>query len=136
MRPTGTFNRVLVSIRIFHLPVAAGSGGSVGAALVGGLRLTTGSLRERRRGAETQWDRTGDGDEWEEEMGAFPLGLCQVSAAKFSRMGGTLDCAVDVGPRLLPATTRAGQRPPCCGASLGLQMDSHRVSLLARSRSV
>ena len=120
----------------FHLPVAAGSGRRAGAALVGGLRLTTRSLRQRRRSAETQWDRTGDGDEWEEEMGAFPLGLCQVSAAKFSRMGGTHNCAVGLGPRLLPATARAGQRPPCCGPRLGLQMDSHRVSLLARSRSV
>ena len=113
-----------------------GAGGSVGAALVGCFRLTTGSLRQRRRGAETQWDRTGDGDQWEEEMGAFPLGLCQVSAPKFSRMGGAHDWVFGVGPRLLPATARAGQRPPCCGASLGLQMDPHRVSLLERSRSV
>ena len=30
-------------------------------------------------------------------MGAFPLGLSQVSAAKFSRMGGTHDCAFGVG---------------------------------------
>src|SRR5215469_1283922 len=120
----------------FIFEIAAGSGSSVGAALVGGLGLTTRPLRQRRRGAETQRDRTGDGDQWEEEMGAFPLGLCQVSAAKFSRMGGTLDCTVGVGARLLPATAPAGQRSPCRGASPGLQMDSHRVSLLARSCSV
>src|SRR5215469_5526083 len=69
-------------------------------------------------------------------MGAFPLGLCEVSAAEFSRMGGTLDCAVGVGPRLLPAAAGAGPGPPCCGASPGLQMDSNRFSLLARSRSI
>jgi len=93
----------------FHFRVAAGSRRRVGAALVGGLRLTTGSLRQRRRGAETEWDRTGDGDQWEEEMGAFSLGLSEVSATKFSRMGGTLDCVFSVGPRLLPATAQTGQ---------------------------
>ena len=98
----------------------------MGAAPVGGLRLTTLSLRQRRRGAETQRDRVRDGYKREEDIGAFPLGLCQVSAAKFSRMGGTLDCVFGVGARLLPTTTRAGQRPPCCGEIFGLQMDSVR----------
>jgi hypothetical protein len=51
------------------------------------------------RGAEIHWDRTGEGVEWEEEMGAFPLGLCQVFAAKFPRMGGTHDWLFGVGPR-------------------------------------
>ena len=46
----------------------------------------------------------GDGDQREEEMGAFPLGLRQVSAARFSGMGGTHDCVFGVGPRLYPAT--------------------------------
>jgi transposase len=36
----------------------------------------------------------------------------------------------------LPATAQAGPGSPCRGASLGLQMDSQRISLLARSRSV
>ena len=61
---------------------------------------------------------------------------CPVSAAKFPRMGGTLDLAVDVGTRLLPATARPRQRPPRGGARLGFQMDSHPISMLARSSSL
>jgi len=67
------------------------------------------------------------------EMGAFPLGLPQVSAAKFSRMGRSLDCAIDVGSGLLPATAASGQRPPRSRTSVGIQMDSDRISLLERS---
>src|SRR5215469_13548441 len=54
-------------------------------------------------------------------MGAFPLGLPEVSAAKFSRMGRSLDCAIDVGSGLLPATTTSGQRPSRSGTSVGIQ---------------
>ena len=35
--------------------------------------------------------------------------------------------------RLLPATTRSGQRPSRSGTSVGFQMDSHRIPLLERS---
>jgi hypothetical protein len=69
----------------------------------------------------------------ETEMGPFPLGLSEVSAAKFSRMGRSLDCAIGVGSGLLPATTRWGQRPSRSGTSVGFQMDSHRIPLLERS---
>ena len=41
----------------------------------------------------------------------FRAGLCQVSAAKFSGMGRTLDCAFGIGPRLLPVTAQARQGP-------------------------
>jgi hypothetical protein len=133
---TARSKRRPVRIWIFSSSSRCRERGSVGVALFGGLRLTTGSLRQRRGGAETQWDRNRDGGEWEEEMGAFPLGLRQVSATKFSRMGGTHDWAFGVGPRLLRATAPAGQRSPCRGESLGLQTDSHRVPLLERSRSV
>ncbi len=118
--------------RFFHFPIIARSRGSVGAAVVGGFGLTTRSLCQRGRGAEIQRDCTSDGAEWEEEMGALSLCLSQVSAAKFSRMGGTLDCAIALGTCLLPATARSWQGAPCRGASLSFQIDSHRVSLLAR----
>ena len=104
--------------RFFHFPIIARSRGSVGAAVVGGFGLTTRSLCQRGRGAEIQRHCTSDGAEWEEEMGAFSLGLSQVSAAKFSRMGGTLDCAIALGTCLLPATARSWQGAPCRGASL------------------
>jgi len=119
--------------RFFHFPIIARSRGSVGAAVVGGFGLTTRSLCQRGRGAEIQRDCTSDGAEWEEEMGAFSLGLSQVSAAKFSRMGRSLDCAIGVGSGLLPATTRSGQRPSRSGTSVGFQMDSYRIPLLERS---
>src|ERR1700751_6079189 len=54
----------------------------------------------------------------ETEMGPFPLGLSEVSAAKFSRMGRSFDCAIGVGSGLLPATTRSGQRPSRSGTSV------------------
>ena len=47
------------------------------------------------------------GAEWKKEMGTFSLGVSEVSAAEFSRMGGTLDCAVGLGACLLPATAPA-----------------------------
>jgi hypothetical protein len=55
------------------------------------------------------------------------------SAAELSRMGRTLDFAIGMGTGLLPATTRPGPRPPRSGASVGFQMDSHRIPLLERS---
>src|SRR5262249_23035412 len=90
----------------FHFRLAAGSGCGDGTAAVGCLWFETRSLPLRRRTADLQWDRAGDGAERETEMGAFPLGVSQVSAAKFSRMGRSLDYAIGVGSRLLPATTR------------------------------
>jgi hypothetical protein len=77
-------------------------------------------------------DHAGNGEERKKEMGSFPLGLSQVSAAKFSRMGESLDCVLGVGTKLLPATTQQGAGPPGGGASAGFQMDSHRISLLER----
>jgi len=50
----------------------------------------------------------------------------------FQRVGRTLDRAVGLGACLLPATARAWQRTPCRREGFSLQMDSHRVSLLAR----
>jgi hypothetical protein len=54
-------------------------------------------------------DRAGNGEERKKEMGSFPLGLSQVSAAKFSRMGKSLHRVLGVGAKLLPATTQQGQ---------------------------
>ena len=84
-----------------------GAGAASGAALVGRIGLATRSLCQCGRGAEVQRDCPGDGAEWEKEMGALSLGVSQISAAKFSRMGGTLDCAVGLGACLLPATAPA-----------------------------
>jgi transposase len=66
----------------------------------------------------------------------FRWGLSEVSAAELSRMGRTFDFAIGMGTGLLPATTRPGPRPPRGGARLGLQMDSHPFSMLARSSSL
>ncbi len=73
-----------------------------------------------------------DGEEREKEMGPFPLGLSQVSASKFSRMGRSLHRVLGVGTKLLSATTQQGPGPPCGGTSVGFQMDSHSISLLER----
>src|SRR5262249_26173351 len=54
---------------------AAGSRCGDGTAAVGCLWLATRSLPQRRRTADLQWDRAGDGAERETEVGAFPLGL-------------------------------------------------------------
>src|SRR5262249_19667657 len=118
---------------LFHFRIAAGSRCGDGTAAVGCLWLATRSLPQRRRTADLQWDRAGDGAERETEVGAFPLGLSQVPAAKFSRMGRSLDCAIGLGPSLLSTTTRSGQRPPCSSTSVGVQMDSHSIPLLERS---
>src|SRR5580700_720800 len=101
---------------------------------VGCLWLATESLWQCRRSADLQRDRTGEGEEWETEMDTFPLGLSGVSAAKFSRMGRSLDFAVRVGSSLLPATARSGQPSPRSGESIGFQMAAHPVLLLERSR--
>jgi hypothetical protein len=103
-----------------------------GAALAPRLLAALGSQRDRGRGTEIQRDSAGNGEEREEEMGALPLGVFQILATEFSRMGGTLDRAVGLGACLLPATARAGQGTPCRGEGVSLQMDSYRVSLLAR----
>jgi Transposase IS116/IS110/IS902 family len=82
-----------------------------GAALAPRLLAALGSQRDRYASAEEVQKYSGicpgDGAEWEKEMGTFSLGVSQVSAAKFSRMGGTLDCAVGLGACLLPATAPA-----------------------------
>src|SRR5215470_10009500 len=113
-----------------------GAGCGDGTTAVGRLWLATRSLPLCRRTADLRWDRTGDGAERETEVGAFPLGLSEVSAAKFSRMGGSLYRAIGLGPGLLPATTRSGQRPPRGRTSVGFQMDSHPIPLLERSGRV
>ena len=113
---------------------------AAGAALAPRLLAAFGSQRDRYDSADEVQKHSGIAPVTEtsgkKKRGSFPLGLRKVSATKFSRMGGTHDCIFGVGPRLLPATARAWQRPPCRSASLGLQMDSHPVSLLERSRSV
>ena len=93
--------------RFFHFPIFAGSRSGAGPTVVGGTGLTTRSLCQCRRGAKVQRHCPGDGAQWEKDMGTFSLGVSQVSAAKFSRMGGTLDCAVGLGACLLPATAPA-----------------------------
>jgi hypothetical protein len=70
--------------------------------------------------------------EWEEKVGAFPLGLSQVSATGFSRMGGSFDHEIGVGACLLPATAKGRPWPSCRGACPGVQMDSRRIPLLER----
>ena len=87
---------------------------------------------QRRGSADLQWDRPGDGEEREKEMGALPHSLPQVFTAKLSRMGGSLYRAFGVGTKLLPATTQPRQRSPRCGTSSSVQMDSHPISLLER----
>jgi len=93
--------------RFFHFPVVSGSRSGIGATFVGGTGLPTRSLWQCGRGTEVQRHCPGDGAQWEKEMGTFSLGVSQVSAAEFSRMGGTLDCAVGLGAGLLPATAPA-----------------------------
>ena len=83
--------------RLLHFPIAARSWGSLGAALAGRIGLATRSLRQCRRGAEAQRDCARDGAQWKEEMSALSLGVSQASAAKFSRMGRTLDCCIRFG---------------------------------------
>src|SRR6266851_3216096 len=96
--PAGQLTRSLLNV-----PKRLG----IGATFVGGTGLTTRSLCQCGRGTEVQRHCPGDGAEWEKEMGTFSLGVSQVSAAEFSRMGGTLDCAVGLGACLLPATAPA-----------------------------
>ena len=119
--------------RFFHFSVAAGSGSSVGAAPAGRFGFATRSVWECKRGTEVQRDRSRNGAQRKKEMGALPLGVFQILAAEFSRMGGPFDRAVGLGACLLPATARAWQGTPCRREGFSLQMDSHRVSLLARS---
>jgi len=102
------------------------------AALVGGVWLATRALWQCRGSAILQGDCAGDGEERKKEMGPFPLGLSQVSASEFSRMGRSLHRVLGVGTKLLPATTQQGPGPPCGGTSVGFQMDSHSISLLER----
>src|ERR1700756_4794745 len=109
-----------------------GAGAALAPRLLAALRFATRSLWECERGTEVQRDRSGNGAERQEEMGTLPLGVFEISAAEFSRMGGTLDWAVGLGACLLPATARAWQGTPCRGKGVSLQMDPHRVSLLAR----
>ena len=108
-----------------------------GAVMAPRLLAAFGSQRDRYSCAEgtadLQWDRAGDGAERETKVGAFPLGLSEVSATKLTRMGGSLDCAIAVGSGLLPATTTSGQRPPRGGTSFSFQMDPHPIPLLERS---
>ena len=66
-------------------------------------------------------------------MGALPLGLPKVSPPEFSRMGGSLAGELGLGASLLPVTAETRPKPPRCRASLGVQMDSHRLPLLERS---
>ena len=98
------------------------------------LLAAFGSQRERYGSAQevqtVQWDRAGDGKEREKEVGTFSLGLSEVSAAELSRVGRALDCALAVGASLLPAAAATWQGAPRGGAGIGLQMDSHRISLL------
>src|SRR3984893_6158114 len=110
----------------------ARSGCGDGPAFVGGVWLATRALGQRRGSANVHRDRAGAGEQTEKEVGSFPLGLPEVSAPKFSRMGRSLHRALGVGTKLLPATTQPGPGPPCGGASVGLQMDSRRISLLER----
>jgi hypothetical protein len=118
--------------RFFHLCVAAGSGKGHGAALAGGLRIATGAIWQRQRRAKVRWHRTGNRDEREEEVGTLPLGLPKIFAPEFSRLGGPFHREIEMGPRLLPAATRTRSRSSRRRASVGVQMDSHRIPLLAR----
>jgi len=116
----------------FHLCVTASSGRCHGTTLVGGLRIATGAIWQRQRRAKVQWHRTRDRDEREEEVGTLPLGLPKIFAAEFSRMGGPFNRQIEMGPRLLPAATRTRPRSSRRRTSVGVQVDSHHIPLLAR----
>ena len=110
-----------------------------GSALAPRLLAAFGSQRDRYGSAEEVQTHSGIGPVMEKsgkKKWVHFRWACPVSAAKFPRMGGTLDLAVDVGTRLLPATARPRQRPPRGCARLGFQMDSHPISMLARSSSL
>jgi len=81
-------------------------------ALVGGVWLAARALQQRTGSLVLQRDRTGDGEQREEAVGAFPRSLPEVPTAKFSRMGGPLHCVLSVGTKLLPKTTQQRQRTP------------------------
>jgi hypothetical protein len=97
------------------------------------LSAAFGSQRERYGNAdEVQTylgDRARDREEREKAVDPFSLGLPQVSAAEFSRMGKSLYPVLGMGAKLLPATAQQRLGPPCGRPSLGLQMDSYSVSL-------
>lgn len=68
-------------------------------------------------------------------MGALPLGVFQILAAEFSRMGGTLDRAVGLGACLLPATARArGKEHHAAVRALAFKWIRTRGSPLGRQR--
>src|SRR5260370_38705040 len=106
---------------------------SFNATLVGGTGLEAGALRQCRGTASLQWDRAGDGTEWEKEVGTFSLGLSEVFAAELSRVGGTFHRSLAMGAKLLSTTAGARQGTPRGGARVGLQMHSHRFPMLERS---
>jgi len=88
------------------------------------LLAALGSQRERyakcRRSASLQWDRAGDGTEWEKEVGTLSLGLSDVFAAELSRVGGTFHRSLAMGAKLLSTTAGARQGTPRGGARVGL----------------
>jgi hypothetical protein len=108
-----------------------------GAALAPRLLAALGSQRDRYGSATEVQQYSGIAPVTErsgkKKWVHFRLGLLQILAAEFPRMGGTLDRAVGLGACLLQATARARQGTPCCGEGFSLQMDPHRVSRLARA---
>ena len=75
-------------IRIFYLCVAAGSGGGAGAALVGGVWLAAGALRQCGGCARLQCDRAGNGTKREKELGTFSLARPQSLQQTFHEWAG------------------------------------------------
>jgi len=104
----------------FHLCIAPRSGSSAGTTLVGNVWVPAGTLRQRRGSTNLQWDRASDETKREKEVGTFSLGLSEVCAAEFSRMGRSFDCPLAVGAKLLSTAAGAGQGAPRSGARVGV----------------
>ena len=68
----------------------------------------------------SQRDRAGDETKREKEVGTFSLGLSEVCATEFSRMGRSFYCPLSVGAKLLPTAAEAWQGAPRGGARVGL----------------
>ena len=107
-----------------------------GAVLAPRLLAALGSQRERYANAAEVQAYSGIAPVTEQsgkKKWVHLLGLSEVFAAELSRVGGAFHRSLAMGAKLLSTTAGARQGTPRGGARVGLQMDSHRLSLLERS---
>src|SRR3954466_9530364 len=70
-------------------------------------------------------------------MGAFSLCLSQISASNLSRIRCDLHALLGMGQGLLRShEERSERRAPRGGSFVGVQMDSHHLSMLERRQTV